>query len=105
MKLPISWLNEYINFKKSDEEISENLTMIGNEVESIEKSGNIDGVIVGEIKKIITHPNADKLKLTIVFDGNNDIQVVCGAPNIEEGLKIFLATPGTKLPLVCVPFK
>jgi len=38
MKLPISWLNEYINFKKSDEEISENLTMIGNEVESIEKS-------------------------------------------------------------------
>ena len=57
MKLPISWLNEYINFKKSDEEISENLTMIGNEVESIEKSGNIDGVIVGEIKKIIPHPN------------------------------------------------
>ena len=99
MKLPISWLNEYINFKKSDEEISENLTMIGNEVESIEKSGNIDGVIVGEIKKIIPHPNADKLKLTIVFDGNNDIQVVCGAPNIEEGQKIFLATPGTKLPL------
>ena len=99
MKLPISWLNEYINFKKSDEEISENLTMIGNEVESIEKSGNIDGVIVGEIKKIIPHPNADKLKLTIVFDGNNEIQVVCGAPNIEEGQKIFLATPGTKLPL------
>ncbi len=99
MKLPVSWLNEYINFKKSDEEISENLTMIGNEVESIEKSGNIDGVIVGEIKKIIPHPNADKLKLTIVFDGNNEIQVVCGAPNIEEGQKIFLATPGTKLPL------
>ena len=99
MKLPISWLNEYINFKKSDEEISENLTMIGNEVESIEKLGNIDGVIVGEIKKIIPHPNADKLKLTIVFDGNNEIQVVCGAPNIEEGQKIFLATPGTKLPL------
>ena len=99
MKLPISWLNEYINFKKSDEEISENLTMIWNEVESIEKSGNIDGVIVGEIKKIIPHPNADKLKLTIVFDGNNEIQVVCGAPNIEEGQKIFLATPGTKLPL------
>ena len=99
MKLPISWLNEYINFKKSDEEISENLTMIGNEVESIEKSGNIDGVIVGEIKKIIPHPNADKLKLTIVFDGNNEIQVVCGAPNIEERQKIFLATPGTKLPL------
>ena len=99
MKLPISWLNEYINFKKSDEEIYENLTMIGNEVESIEKSGNIDGVIVGEIKKIIPHPNADKLKLTIVFDGNNEIQVVCGAPNIEEGQKIFLATPGTKLPL------
>jgi len=99
MKLPISWLNEYINFKKSDEEISENLTMIGNEVESIEKSGNIDGVIVGEIKKIIPHPNADKLKLTIVFDGNNEIQVVCGAPNIEEGQKIFLATTGTKLPL------
>ena len=54
MKLPISWLNEYITFKKSEEEISENLTMIGNEVESIEKSGNIDGVIVAEIKKIIT---------------------------------------------------
>ena len=76
MKLPISWLNEYINFKKSDEEISENLTMIGNEVESIEKSGNIDGVIVGEIKKIIPHPNADKLKLTIDNLGEQNSKVV-----------------------------
>ena len=95
----VALINNVIKCVENEEEISENLTMIGNEVESIEKSGNIDGVIVAEIKKIITHPNADKLKLTIVFDGNNEIQVVCGAPNIEEGQKIFLATPVTKLPL------
>ena len=98
MKLPISWLKQYITFNKSDEEISENLTMIGNEVESVETRGNIKGVVVATIKNIRSHPNADKLQLAQVFDGKKDLQIVCGAPNIREGQKIFLATMGTKLP-------
>ena len=98
MKLSINWLKEYIEFNKTLDEISENLTMIGNEVESIETKGTIPGVIVAEIQHISFHPNADKLKLAKVFDGNKSYNIVCGAPNIEEGQKIFLATIGSKLP-------
>ena len=89
MKLSINWLKEYIEFNKTLDEISENLTMIGNEVESIDTKGIIPGVIVAEIKNISSHPNADKLKLAKVFDGNKSYNIVCGAPNIEEGQKIF----------------
>ena len=98
MKLSINWLNEYIDFNKSVEEISETLTMVGNEVESVETSGDIPGVIVAEIQEISAHPNADKLQLAKVFDGTLFYNVVCGAPNIKSGQKIFLATIGTKLP-------
>ena len=98
MKLSINWLNEYIDFNKSVEEISETLTMVGNEVESVETSGDIPGVIVAEIQEISAHPNADKLQLAKIFDGTLYYNVVCGAPNIKSGQKIFLATIGTKLP-------
>lgn len=98
MKLSINWLKEYVEFNKSVQEISENLTMIGNEVESIDTSGDIPGVIVAQIEEISSHPNADKLKLAKVFDGNKSYNIVCGAPNIEKGQKIFLATIGSKLP-------
>jgi len=98
MKLSINWLKDYVNFNKSIEEISETLTMIGNEVETINITGDIPGVIVVEIQEINQHPNADKLQLAKVFDGNQSYNVVCGAPNIKEGQKVFLATIGTKLP-------
>ena len=98
MKLSINWLKDYVDFNKSIEEISEAFTMVGNEVESITRTGDIPGVIVGEIQEINIHPNADKLQVTKVFDGNKSYNVVCGAPNIKKGQKIFLATIGTKLP-------
>ena len=98
MKLSINWLKDYISLNKSVDEIADSLTMIGNEVEEIVTTGDIPGVIVAEIKKIIPHPNADKLQLTKIYDGKNTLSVVCGAPNIKEGQKIFLATIGTNLP-------
>jgi len=98
MKLPLNWLKEYVTYNISPEEIAENLTIIGLEVESISEIGMIAGVIVGEIQKISKHPNADTLKIVIVFDGTNKYKIICGAPNICVGQKIFFATPGTKLP-------
>ena len=98
MKLSINWLKDYISLNKSVDEIADSLTMIGNEVEEIMTTGDIPGVIVAEIKEIIPHPNADKLQLTKIYDGKNTLSVVCGAPNIKEGQKIFLATIGTNLP-------
>ena len=98
MKLPLNWLKEYITYNVSPEEIAENLTIIGLEVESISEIGIISGVIVGEIQKISKHPNADTLQIVIVFDGANKYKIICGAPNIRVGQKIFFATPGTKLP-------
>ena len=98
MKLPLNWLKEYVSYNISAEEIAENLTIIGLEVESISETGIISGVIVGEIQKISKHPNADTLQIVIVFDGNNKYKIICGAPNVCVGQKIFFATPGTKLP-------
>ena len=98
MKLSINWLKDYISLNKSVDEIADSLTMIGNEVEEIITTGDIPGVIVAEIKEIIPHPNADKLQLAKIYDGKNTLSVVCGAPNIKEGQKIFLATIGTNLP-------
>ena len=92
MKLSINWLKDYISLNKSVDEIADSLTMIGNEVEEIITTGDIPGVIVAEIKEIIPHPNADKLQLAKIYDGKNTLSVVCGAPNIKEGQKIFLAT-------------
>ena len=81
MKLPLNWLKEYVTYNMSPEEIAENLTIIGLEVESISEIGMIAGVIVGEIQKISKHPNADTLKIVIVFDLIDFVRTQSGAAN------------------------
>ena len=66
MKVPLSWLKEYINVNLSPEEIAHQLTMAGNEVYSIEKIGIMDNVYTGKIIHIEKHPNADRLNLVTV---------------------------------------
>ena len=99
MKIPVSWIKEYIEYNVSNEKIAELLTMSGTEVSDIIKFGNEwdSNIIIGEIKKINKHPNADRLSLVDVDNSQNIVKVVCGAPNIQVGQKIALAQPGTKL--------
>ena len=102
MKISYNWLNNYINLNVNPTEVSTILTNIGLEVEKIEEvesiKGGLKGVVIGEIISMCKHPNADKLNLTKVDIGNDNVlQIVCGAPNVAKGLKVPVATVGTWL--------
>lgn len=98
MKVPISWLKEYIDVDFSVEELADKLIFSGIEVEGIETVGScFEGVVVGEVLSIEKHPNADRLRLCKVSNGSEEVQVVCGASNFEVGDKIPFAGVGVRL--------
>ena len=111
MKISYNWLLELIDLKKSPQEISELLTGCGLEVEALEEyhsvKGGLEGIVVGEVKTKAKHPNADKLSITTVNIGDEtDLQIVCGAPNVEAGQKVLVAIVGTTVhPTKGEPFK
>ncbi|HEY5621679.1 MAG TPA: phenylalanine--tRNA ligase subunit beta, partial [Pontiella sp.] len=100
MKVPVSWLKEYVDFEDTIEGLSDKLTFAGLEVEAIETIGSsFDGVVVGEVLTVEPHPDADKLRLcTVNYGAEETMQVVCGAPNVEVGGKYPFAPVGTTLP-------
>ncbi|MBI3892827.1 MAG: hypothetical protein HY303_14995 [Candidatus Wallbacteria bacterium] len=86
MRVPLKWLSDYVELKVSAQELADLLTMAGLQVELIEKVGtDCTGVVAGLVEKKERHPNADKLTLCRVTTGSGTSQVVCGAPNVEEG--------------------
>ena len=99
MKISLNWLKNFIELNNSPEEISNLLTEVGLEVESIEKLGNekskLNDLVIGEIKKIKSHSNANKLQITEVDVGREKLKIVCGAKNIKENQKVVVAKPGT----------
>ena len=102
MKISYNWLKQFIEIDLPIEDISNLLTNIGLEVEQVEKyesiKGGLDGVLVGEIVKCEKHPNADRLKLTKVDVGSeNLLSIVCGAPNVSKGQTVLVATIGSTL--------
>ena len=97
MKVPVSWLSEYVDINMSLDDLAHRLTMGGNEVEDIERTGWIDNVLVGHVKAVAQHPDADRLRLVTVDHGNGEAEVVCGAPNVAEGQKIAYASIGAVL--------
>ncbi len=98
MKYSVSWLKEYLKTDKSPSELGEVLVSLGSDVEESSSFPNIDNKIIAvKITKIEPHPNADKLRLPTVFDGEKEITIVCGAPNIEVGQVVPLAQVGTKI--------
>jgi phenylalanyl-tRNA synthetase beta chain len=100
MKVPVSWLKEYVDFEDTIEGLADKLTFAGLEVEAIETIGSdFAGVVVGEVLGIEPHPDADKLRLcTVNYGAEETMQVVCGAPNVEAGGKYPFAPVGTTLP-------
>ena len=102
MKISYNWLRDYIDTILSVEEISHLLTDIGLEVEAVEEfeslKGGLKGVVTGEVKTCIRHPNADKLSVTTVDVGGPELlNIVCGAPNVATGQKVVVATIGTMI--------
>jgi phenylalanyl-tRNA synthetase beta chain len=99
MKVTLNWLKQYIDFNWSPEELTERLTMLGLEVEGVQKiSGAFDGIVVAQVVSRDKHPNADKLSLCRVNDGTGERQIVCGAQNFKAGDKVPLILPGASLP-------
>ncbi|MGI9265621.1 MAG: phenylalanine--tRNA ligase subunit beta, partial [Gammaproteobacteria bacterium] len=100
MKLSESWLREWVDPDMSTEELAHQLTMAGLEVDGVEPvAPPLDGVVVGQIVHCRKHPDADKLSVCDVDVGEDKLlQIVCGAPNVFEGMKAPTALVGTKLP-------
>lgn len=101
MNVTLKWLKNYIDFEFSASELADRLTMLGIEVESVKQPGaELEGVVVGSVNAIKPHPNADKLVLCQVDIGETEeLQIVCGAPNVREGMHAPVATIGTTLPI------
>ena len=99
MKFTLSWLKQFLDTDASLDQIANRLTMIGLEVEEIEdKDSDLAGFEVAEIISAQPHPDADKLKLCKVQTGTEILQIVCGASNAREGIKVVLAKVGTIIP-------
>jgi phenylalanyl-tRNA synthetase beta chain len=100
LKISLNWLKNYIQLDGiSTKEIVEKLTMSGLEVEDyIDQNKIYSGIVVGLIKEVKKHPDADKLTVCAVNDGNSDFQVICGAPNVSEGQNIVFAKIGSVIP-------
>jgi phenylalanyl-tRNA synthetase beta chain len=100
MKVTLNWLKQYVDFNWSPEELTERLTMLGLEVEGVQKiSGAFDGIVVAQVITRDKHPGADKLSLCRLNDGTGERQIVCGAQNFKAGDKVPLILPGASLPM------
>ncbi len=99
MKFTLSWLKDHLETDASVETISDTLTRIGLEVEGIEdKAKSLSAFTVAEVISAEPHPDADRLRVCMVNDGSETIQVVCGAPNARAGMKGVFAPTGTYVP-------
>jgi len=99
MKVTLNWLKQYVEFNWSAQDLAERLTMLGIEVEGIQKlGGKFEGIVVAQVASCDKHPNADKLSVCRVNDGRTERQIVCGAHNFKVGDKVALILPGFGLP-------
>ena len=102
MKISYNWLKQFLKLDWDADKTAELLTDLGLEVEGVEQyeslKGGLKGVVVGKVLTCEKHPNADRLKVTTVDVGTEDVlNIVCGAPNIAAGQKVLVATIGTTL--------
>lgn len=102
MNISFNWLKEYIDINETPQRISEILTDLGLEIGGIDKTqsikGGLAGLVIGEVTAKEQHPNADKLSCTKVNIGEeSELSIVCGAPNVDKGQKVVVATIGTTL--------
>ncbi len=99
MKVPVSWLQEYVSPLPPADELAERLTMLGLEVDAVVRTGaGLEKVLVGKVLEVNQHPNADRLTYCKVTIGSQPLDIVCGATNHKAGDYVAVALPGTTLP-------
>ena len=102
MTISYNWLCEYLPVNVTPEKLAVILTSLGLEVESFEQAetlkGGLKGLVIGQVLATEKHPNADKLRLTMVDTGaESPLQIVCGAPNVAAGQKVVVAPVGSTI--------
>jgi phenylalanyl-tRNA synthetase beta chain len=99
MRISLQWLREWVDIGSDVPSLAHALTMAGLEIEAVERAAPpMSGIVVGLVRDVEKHPNAEKLNVCRVWDGQKELQIVCGASNVRAGLKAPLATVGAKLP-------
>ncbi len=98
MKLSTNFVKDYIDIDVDVKTLAEDMTKAGNEYDSAEKLVNATNLVIGEIKSCKPHPDSDHLHLCKVDVGTEILDIVCGAPNAREGIKVIVALPGAELP-------
>lgn len=100
MKVTLNWLKQYVDFHGTAEELAERLTILGLEVEGVQKlAGEFEGIVVGQVITRDEVAGSDKLSLCRVQDGRGERQIICGAQNHAPGDKVALILPNYALPL------
>ncbi len=99
MRVPLSWLRDFVDVDLTAERLAERLTLLGMEVKSVERWGaDWRNVVIGELLEVTKHPRADRLSLTRVRVRDEVLEIVCGATNIAPGQRVPVALPGAVLP-------
>jgi phenylalanyl-tRNA synthetase beta chain len=99
MKISLQWLRDWVDPGQDVPALAHALTMAGLEIEGIESAAPPLGrIVVGEVRSVTKHPDAEKLNVCRVWTGREELQIVCGAPNVRVGMKAPLALVGAKLP-------
>ncbi|MFW1955484.1 phenylalanine--tRNA ligase subunit beta [Acinetobacter guillouiae] len=100
MKISENWLRTWVNPAIDNDTLSDQLTMLGLEVDELVPAAKpFTGVVIGEVLTVVQHPDADRLRVTTVNIGSGEpLQIVCGAPNVRVGMKAPVATIGAVLP-------
>ena len=97
MRVPLSWLRDYVDINGPVQELAHRLTMAGVEVGEVIELGGWKECLVGQVLTVVPHPNADSLSLCRVSSGDGEMEVVCGAPNVAAGQKVCFAKVGANL--------
>ena len=98
MKLSTNFVKDYIDIDVDLKTLAEDMTRVGNEYDSAENLINATKLVIGEVKECKDHPDSDHLHVCKVDVGNEVLNIVCGAPNVREGLKVIVALDGAELP-------
>jgi phenylalanyl-tRNA synthetase beta chain len=99
VKISLNWLKDFVDFSVTPEQMVSDLSMLGLETEKVEhKRRNLEGVVAARVSSVQPVPDSDHLSLCQVDTGREELQVICGAPNVRSGQTVCLATVGTVLP-------
>ena len=96
--ISMNWVKDYIDIENENlDELADKVTKAGINVEHV-ISNHIDNLVVGKVLSCVPHPDSDHMHVCMVDVGKETIQIVCGAPNVKEGIKVIVALPGATLP-------